>query len=119
MYNVEDVSGFTMKTSPMVSSPHFQNILHGDASGVGMYLGMIRNQAVTLISELFTSTEVTKSSTYREVRVFWSFYMKTNLVPFMNSSILQYTDNKSAEHILTFGSRNPEIEVMIYDIVIK
>ena len=108
MYNVEDVSGFTMKTSPMVSSPHFQNILHGDASGVGMYLGMIRNQAVTLISEPFKSTEATKSLTYKELWVFWSFFMKTNLVPFKNSSILQYRYNKSADHILTFGSRNPK-----------
>ena len=51
--NIEDVSGFTMKINPTVSSLHFQHIFHGDASEVGMYLGMIRNQAVTLVSEPF------------------------------------------------------------------
>ena len=63
MLNIEDVSGFTMKTSPTVSSLHFQNIWHGDASGLGMYLGMIRNQAVILVSEPFTEAEASKSST--------------------------------------------------------
>ena len=32
---------------------------------------------------------------------------------------MQLTDNKSAEHILTFCSRNPEIQEMIFDITIK
>ena len=77
--NIEDVSGFTMKSSPTVSSLHFKHILHEDASGEGMYLGMIRNQAVTLESEPFTEAEASKSSTYREVRVFWHFFTKTNL----------------------------------------
>ena len=84
-----------------------------------MYPGMIRNQAVTLVSEPFTEAEASKSSTYREVRVFWHFFTKTNLLPFKNLSILQFTDNKSAEHILTFGSRNPEIQDMVHDIVIQ
>ena len=83
MSNIEDVSGLTMKTSPMVSSLQFQHILHGDVSGVGMYLGMIRNQALTLISEPFTEAEMSKSSTYREVQVFWDL-IKTNLLPLKN-----------------------------------
>ena len=62
--NIEDVLGFTMKTSPTVSSLHFQHILHGDVSGVGMYLGMIRNQAVTLVSEPFTEAEASKIRPY-------------------------------------------------------
>ena len=45
--------------------------------------------------------------------------METNLLPFKNASILQFTDNKAAEHILMFGSRNPEIQQMVFDIVIK
>ena len=98
-----------MKSSPTVSLLHFKHILHGDASGTGMYLGMIRNQAVTLVSEPFTEEEAAKSSTYREVRVFYHFFTRTNLLPFRNLSILQFTDNKSTDHILTFSSRNPEI----------
>ena len=78
-----------------------------------MYLGMIRNQAVTLVSEPFTEAEASKSSTCREVRVFWHFFTKTNLLPFKNSNILQFTDNKSAEHILRLGSRNPEIQKIV------
>ena len=50
--------------------------------------------------------------------MFYHFFTKTNLLPFKNSSILQFTDNKSAEHILTFGSRNPEIQEMVHEIVI-
>ena len=45
--------------------------------------------------------------------------MKTKLLPFKNSSILQYTDNKVAEHILTYKSKNPEIQTLVYDIVIR
>lgn len=45
--------------------------------------------------------------------------MKTNLVLFKKASILQFTDNKSVEHILTFGSRNPEIQEIVFDIHIK
>ena len=63
--NIDEVSGFTMKSSPTVSLLHFKHILHGDASGTGMYLGMIRNQAITLVSEPFTEEEAAKSSTYR------------------------------------------------------
>ena len=59
-----------MKSSQTVSLLHFKHILHGDASGTGMYLGMIRNQAVTLISELFTDVEAAKSSTYSKEKVF-------------------------------------------------
>ena len=72
--NIEDVSGFTMKSSPTVSSLHFKHVLHRDASGLGMYLAMIRNQAVTLVSELFTEEEAAKNSTYREVKVFYHFF---------------------------------------------
>ena len=72
--NIDEVSGFTMNSSPTVSLLHFKHILHGDASGVGMYLGMIRNQAVTLVSESFTEAEASKSSTYREVSVLALLY---------------------------------------------
>ena len=71
--NIEEVSRFTMKSSPTVSSLHFQHILHGDASSSGMYLGMIRNEAVTLISKPYTEEESSKSSTFREMRVFCHF----------------------------------------------
>ena len=72
-----------------------------------------------LFREPFSEGDIAKISTFREVKVFWTFYMKTNLLPFKNSSILQYTDNKLIEHILTFGSRNPEIQCMVYNIVMK
>ena len=107
--NIDDVSGFTIKISPSVQTLHFEHILHRDASGEGTYLGKICNEATTLVSEPLLETDVTKSSTFYEVKVFWAFFMKTNLLPFRNASILQFTDNKAAENILTFGSRNPEI----------
>ena len=119
MANIDDVSGFTIKVNPSVKILHFQYILHGDASGTGMYLGMIRNQALALVREPFTEEEAAKSSTYREIKVFYHFFTRTNLLPFRNSSILQFTDNKSAEHILTFGSRNSEIQEMVHKIVIQ
>ena len=66
---MEEILGFTMMTSPTVSLLQFQHIFHGDALNTGMYLGMIRNNAVTLASELFAEEETAKSSTYREVKV--------------------------------------------------
>ena len=60
-----------------------------------------------------------KSSTFREVSVFLNFFMQSNLEPFKNSSILHYTDSKAAEHIITFGSRNPEIQSMVFYIMLK
>ena len=45
--------------------------------------------------------------------------MKTDLTPFKKASILQYTDLKAAEHILTYGSKNPDIQKMVFDIVLK
>ena len=68
--NIEEWSGFTMKLSPTVSLLQFQHIFHGDASNTGIYLGMIRNNAVILVIEPFTEEEAAKSSTYREVKVF-------------------------------------------------
>ena len=35
------------------------------------------------------------------------------------ASILQYTDSKAAEHILTYRSKNPDIKKMVFDIVLK
>ena len=35
--NIEEVSGFTMKSSPTVSSLHFNHVLHGDSSRTGMF----------------------------------------------------------------------------------
>ena len=80
---------------------HFDHVLHGDASGTGMFLEMLRNNPVTLVSKPFSEEEAAKSSTFCEV--------KTNLASFKNASILQYTDSKVAKHILTYGSKNPEI----------
>ena len=54
-----------------------------------------------------------------EIMVFWKFYMKTNLNSYRNSSILHYTDFKAAEHILTYGYRNEDLQKKICDIVIK
>ena len=45
--------------------------------------------------------------------------MQTNLLSFKNASILQYTDSKAAKHILTYGSKNPEIQKLVFDIVIR
>ena len=103
--NIEEVSGFTIKSSPTVSLLHFNHVFHGDALGTGMFLGMLRNNLVTLESEPFSKEEAAKSSTFLEVKVFWHFYMKTDLTPFKKASILQYTDSKVAEHILTYGSK--------------
>ena len=87
--NIEEVSGFTMKSSPMVSLLHFNHVFHRDASGTGMFLGMLRNNLITLVSKPFSEEEAAKSSTFCEVKVFWHFYMKTDLTPFRNASILQ------------------------------
>ena len=45
--------------------------------------------------------------------------MKTDLTPFKKASILQYTDSKAAEHIFTYGSRNLDIQKMVFNIVSK
>ena len=39
-----------------------------------MYLGMLRNEATTLVSEPFSENDTAKSSTFREVEVFWTLY---------------------------------------------
>ena len=45
--------------------------------------------------------------------------MKTNLTPYRKALILQYTDSNVAEHILTYRSKNPDIQKMVFNIVLK
>ena len=45
--------------------------------------------------------------------------MKTNLESYKNASILQITNNKAAKYILTYCSRNPEIQSIVFNIVMK
>ena len=64
----------TIKVNPSVKTLHFEYILHGDALGKGMYLGMLRNDATTLVRKPFSENDTAKSSTFREVKVFWTLY---------------------------------------------
>ena len=97
--NIEDVLGFTMKIEPSFKTLSNEHILHGEASGTGMFLGKIRIGLEISISQLFTEEDASRSSTYRDIMVFWKFYIKTNLDSYRNSSILCLTDSKAAEHI--------------------
>ena len=45
--------------------------------------------------------------------------METDLEEYCNTSILHYTDSQAAEKIITFRSRNSEIQSMVFDIVIQ
>ena len=93
LMNIDEISGFTMKTDPSVLVLSYNYVFHGDASGTGLFLGMIRDKKITLLSQPFSPEDCLKSSTFREVSVFWGFYMKSNLEPFKNSSIHHYTDS--------------------------
>ena len=62
-----------MKIELSVKTLSYEHILHGDASGTGMFLGKIRNGSETLISEPFSEEDASRSSTYREIIMFWMF----------------------------------------------
>ena len=82
-----------MKQSFTVDPLTYSVVMHGDASSVGMYLGILSCGGRTLVSEPFTEWEALESSTAREVRVFHRFYTCTDLSEWRNKSILHYTDN--------------------------
>ena len=70
---MEKVNGFNMKTRVSISPLFFSEVLHGDASGTGVFLGQLRHDRKTLLSEPFNEMEKEKSSTFREVAVSTSF----------------------------------------------
>ena len=69
------VTGFVMKTDVSINPLFFSQVLHGDASGVGVFLGQLRGVRKMLLSEPFTEYERGRSSTFREVGVFHKFYI--------------------------------------------
>ena len=108
-----------MKTDPCLQILLYQHVLHRDASGTGVFFGKIRKSLETLLSKPFTKVEASRSSTFIEIRVFWKFYMKTDLTPYKNSSILHFTYSKATKHIITYGSRNEDLQQIVYNIEIK
>ena len=97
----------------------FSQALHGDASCVGVFLGQLRGTQKTLVSESFTEYERGKSSTFREVSVFHKFYMSEQVVDWKGKSIIHFSDNAAAVRILLYGSRNPEIQRMVFEITLR
>ena len=71
--NTEDVLGLTMKVEPSAMTLFYKHIIHGDISQTGMFLGKIRNRSETVPRTPFTEEEASRSSTYREIMVFWKF----------------------------------------------
>ena len=59
--NIEYVNGFTLKVSHSVQAPHFDEILHSDASGKGMYLDRLGKEATTLVSKPFSEFDCHKA----------------------------------------------------------
>ena len=104
--NIDQVNGFTMQPSYTVDPLVYDVTMVGDASGVGMFLGILKHGGRTLVSKPFLDHEALESSTAREVRVFFSFYTETDLTEWQNCSIIHYTDSRAAESIMTFGSKN-------------
>ena len=80
-------------------------------------LGRLRQNKEMHLSSPFTTKEASKSNTYREVRVFWKFYTLCDLNTYKNASILHYKDCQAAEHIITFGSKNKDIQDMVFDMI--
>ena len=68
-----------------------------------------------MLSEPFNEIEKEKSSTFREVAVFYKFYMSDQVENWRGKSILHYTDNAAAARILSYGSRNPETQRMVFE----
>ena len=116
--NLEKINGFNMKTDVSISPLFCSQVLHGDASGTGVFLGQLRDNRETLLSEPFNETEREKSSTFREVAVFHKFYKSDQVENWRGKSILHYTDNAAVARILSYGSRNPEIQRMVFEITI-
>ena len=116
---IDAVNGFTMMPSCTVDPLVYSTHMVGDASAKGMFLGILTSQRRTLVSQPFTLEESLESSTARELRVFYTFYMESNLSEWRNSSILHYTDSRAAESIITFGSKNPVLQSMVRQIYLK
>ena len=64
LLNINEVFGFTMKANPRVLVLSYHYVFHGDASGTGVFMGMIKDQRRTLLSQPFAAEECLKCSTF-------------------------------------------------------
>ena len=103
---------------PSLSQANIEVSVGSDASDLGFCVYEVSDEKTILKKEVFNKEDAMKSSTFRELKAFHSFYLSDKAKKFENKNVVHYTDNMNCEIILNVGSRNEKLQQMVLDIFI-
>lgn len=114
--NFRTLNGHPLR--PSLSQLRVEVKVSSDASDIGFCVYELNDSKDILQKKVFSEVDARKSSTFRELKAFHSFYTSDDAQRFKNKNIVHYTDNMNCETILTIGSRNENLQQMVLDIFI-
>ena len=115
--NLEDVSSYPIRQSSTGSVVSFSTA--GDASDKGFFTYEVDSKE-KLATRSFTEEEARKSSTFRELVALRDTWCDISIVSkYKNMRVRHLTDNKAVTFILKSGSKKPELQKLVVDIVLS
>ena len=97
----------------------FQYELCGDASQKGLFCFQYSSSEEVVLRRLLTSDEKKKSSTFREMLVLHEVYAKSSIEKYSGLVLRHLVDNQAVMWIMSVGSRNPELQIMVKEIFLN
>ena len=115
--NIEILNGFLF--SSRKEELQFQYELCGDASQKGLFCFQYSSSEEVVLRRLLTSDEKKKSSTFREMLVLHEVYAKSSIEKYSGLVLRHLVDNQAVMWIMSVGSRNPELQIMVKEIFLN
>lgn len=113
--NLERFNGYSF--SPELSTCEARLVVVSDASEMGLFAFQYFDKYEIIAARRFTEEEAKMSSTKRELLALHAVYVSNAADKFKNSKVDHYTDNQAVESIMEIGSRKPELQNLVLEIV--